>query len=51
MVYAFLLGIMVTLTPSLVAVGWLVWQADAPRVGKDKKKWVSGPARKKVGGC
>jgi hypothetical protein len=25
MVYAFVLGIMVTLTPSLVAVAWLVW--------------------------
>lgn len=32
MVYAFVLGIMVTLTPSLVAVAWLVWRVDAPKV-------------------
>jgi hypothetical protein len=28
MVHAFLLGILVTLTPSLLAVAWLVWRAQ-----------------------
>lgn len=30
MIYAFLLGILVTLTPSLIALALLVWRADAP---------------------
>ena len=30
MIYAFVVGVMVTLTPSLIAVAWLVWRADGP---------------------
>ena len=30
MMRAFLLGILVTLTPSLLVVAWLVWRADVP---------------------
>jgi hypothetical protein len=35
MLRAFLLGILVTLTPSLLAVAWLVWRVDVPEVQKE----------------
>jgi hypothetical protein len=41
MVYAFLLGIAVTLTPSLLAVAWLVWRADTPVV-REKERFGVG---------
>jgi hypothetical protein len=30
---AFLLGVMVTLTPSLLVLGWIVWQAPEEPLG------------------
>ena len=36
MMHAFLLGILVTLTPSLLAVAWLVWRADVPEVQEEE---------------
>jgi hypothetical protein len=35
MVRAFLLGVLVTLTPSLLAVAWLVWRADVPEAQEE----------------
>jgi len=31
-----LLGILVTLTPSLLAVAWLIWRADVPEVKEEE---------------
>ena len=42
MVRAFLLGILVTLTPSLLAVAWLVWRADVPEVRKKSSLTEAG---------
>ena len=42
MVHAFLLGILVTLTPSLLAVAWLVWRADDVPVVQEKECSNSG---------
>jgi len=33
---AFMLGILVALTPSLVAIALLVWRADAPKVQENR---------------
>jgi hypothetical protein len=36
MVRAFLLGVLVPLTPSLLAVAWLVWRADVPEAQEEE---------------
>ena len=36
MVRAFLLGVLVTLTPSLLMVAWLVWRADVPEAQEEE---------------
>ena len=36
MIYAFLLGILVVLTPSLLALAWLVWRVDTPVVQENE---------------
>jgi hypothetical protein len=50
MVRAFLLGILVTLTPSLLTVAWLVWRVDVPEAQEEESSntgWLQSGATKR----
>jgi hypothetical protein len=49
MLYAFLLGILVALAPSVLAVAWVVWRAEAAdKVFRDRPYLVDATSRSRA---